>query len=125
MYHGDKDFALDSSTLLDMGVAIFLVLLNKICSRLGISKFIESYLLWKLPLEKYGLKPEHPFVEDYASCQMAIMPENFFNEVEKGKILFKKASKWWFCNEGIEFEDNTKVEADLVILATGFDGKKK
>ncbi|KAK2412359.1 putative flavin-containing monooxygenase [Trifolium repens] len=93
--------------------------------RLGISKFIESYLLWKLPLEKYGLKPEHPFVEDYASCQMAIMPENFFNEVEKGKIMFKKASKWWFCNEGIEFEDNTKVEADLVILATGFEGKKK
>jgi dimethylaniline monooxygenase (N-oxide forming) len=76
-------------------------------------------------LEKYGLKPEHPFVEDYASCQMAIMPENFFNEVENGKIMFKKASKWWFCNEGIEFEDNTKVEADLVILATGFEGKKK
>lgn len=93
--------------------------------RVGISKFIESYLLWKLPLEKYGLKPEHPFAEDYASCQMAIMPENFFSEVEKGKILFEKASKWWFCNEGIEFEDNTKVEADVVILATGFDGKKK
>ena len=76
-------------------------------------------------MEKYGLKPEHPFVEDYASCQMAIMPENFFSEVEKSKILFKKASKWWFCTEGIEFEDNTKVEADVVILATGFDGKKK
>ncbi|XP_027368736.1 probable flavin-containing monooxygenase 1 [Abrus precatorius] len=93
--------------------------------RRGISKFIESYLLWKLPLEKYGLKPEHPFVEDYASCQMAIMPENFFSEVEKGKIVFKKASKWWFWNEGIEFEDNSKLEADVVVLATGFDGKKK
>lgn len=91
-----------------------------------ISKFIESYLLWKLPLEKYGLKPEHPFEEDYASCQMAIMPEKFFPEADKGKIVFKKSSaKWWFCNGGIEFEDNTKVEADVVILATGFDGKKK
>lgn len=76
-------------------------------------------------MEKYDLKPEHPFAEDYASCQMAIMPENFFSEVEKGKILLKKASKWWFCNEGIKFEDNTEVEADVVILATGFDGKKK
>jgi len=76
-------------------------------------------------LEKYGLKPEHPFVEDYASCQMAIMPENFFSEAEKGKIVFKKASKWWFWNGGIEFEDNTKLNADVVILATGFDGKKK
>lgn len=76
-------------------------------------------------MEKYGLKPEHPFVEDYASCQMAIMPENFFSEAEKGKIVFKKASKWWFWNGGIEFEDNTKLNADVVILATGFDGKKK
>ncbi|XP_058756729.1 probable flavin-containing monooxygenase 1 [Vicia villosa] len=93
--------------------------------RLGISKFIESYLLSKAPLEKYGLKPEHPFEEDYASCQMAIMPENFFSEVEKGKIVFKKASKWWFCKDGIEFEDGAKVDADVVILATGFEGKKK
>ncbi|KAF7837582.1 putative flavin-containing monooxygenase 1 [Senna tora] len=93
--------------------------------RRGISKFIESYLLWKLPLEKYGLKPEHPFEEDYASCQMAIMPENFFSEADKGKIVFKRASKWWFWNGGIEFEDNTKLEADVVVLATGFDGKKK
>ncbi|XP_028759964.1 probable flavin-containing monooxygenase 1 [Neltuma alba] len=93
--------------------------------RRGISKFIESYILWKLPLEKYGLKPEHPFEEDYASCQMAVLPDKFFPEADKGKIVFKKASRWWFWNGGIEFEDNTKVEADVVILATGFDGKKK
>ncbi|KAJ8543375.1 hypothetical protein K7X08_005898 [Anisodus acutangulus] len=89
------------------------------------SKLIESYLEWKLPLEKYGLKPEHPFEEDYASCQMAILPENFFTEADKGKILFKRTSKWWFWEGGVEFEDNTKLEADVVILATGFDGKKK
>ncbi|XP_059433604.1 probable flavin-containing monooxygenase 1 [Corylus avellana] len=93
--------------------------------RRGVSKFIESYLLWKLPLQKYGLRPDHPFEEDYASCQMAIMPENFFPEADKGKIVFKKASKWWFSKEGIEFDDDTKLEADVVILATGFDGKKK
>lgn len=32
MHYGDKDFALDSATLLDMGFAIFHVLLNKIFS---------------------------------------------------------------------------------------------
>ncbi|KAJ8767377.1 hypothetical protein K2173_017421 [Erythroxylum novogranatense] len=90
-----------------------------------LSKFIESYVLHKLPLQKYGLKPDHPFIEDYASCQMAIMPEKFFPEADKGKILFKKASKWWFSSEGIEFDDNTKVDADVVIMATGYDGKKK
>lgn len=89
------------------------------------SKIIESYLLWKLPLVKYGLKPDHPFEEDYASCQMAILPDNFFLEADKGKINFKRASNWWFYEGGVEFEDNTKLEADVVLLATGYDGKKK
>lgn len=93
--------------------------------RRGISKFIESYLAWKLPLVKYGLKPDHPFVEDYASCQMAILPENFFEEADKGNILFKRASKWCFWSGGIEFEDKTRLEADVVLLATGYEGKKK
>ncbi|KAE8735278.1 putative flavin-containing monooxygenase 1 [Hibiscus syriacus] len=93
--------------------------------RKAVSKFIESYLLWKLPLDKYGLKPEHPFEEDYASCQMAILPENFFSEADKGKIMFKRTPKWWFWNKGLEFEDGTQLEADVVLLATGFDGKKK
>lgn len=93
--------------------------------RKATSKLIESYLVWKLPLEKYGLKPEHPFEEDYASCQMAILPEEFFTEADKGMIKFKRASKWWFWEGGVEFDDNTKLEADVVILATGFDGKKK
>lgn len=77
-------------------------------------------------MEKYGLKPEHPFEEDYASCQMAIIPDDFFTEADKGKIVFKRASsKWWFYKGGIEFDDNTKIEADIVVFATGYDGKKK
>ncbi|KAL6010518.1 hypothetical protein ACLOJK_000952 [Asimina triloba] len=93
--------------------------------KMAVSRFIESYLAWKLPLKKYGLLPDHPFLEDYASCQMAILPENFFPEADKGRIHFKRASKWWFWEGGIEFEDNTKLEADVVFLATGFEGKKK
>ncbi|PSS02054.1 Flavin-containing monooxygenase [Actinidia chinensis var. chinensis] len=94
-------------------------------ARKAVSKIIESYLVWKLPLDKYGLKPDHPFEEDYASCQMAILPENFFTEADKGNIAFKRASKWWFCEKGVEFEDKTKLKADVVVLATGYDGKKK
>ncbi|GAB4853682.1 monooxygenase [Ancistrocladus abbreviatus] len=90
-----------------------------------VSRIIESYLLWRLPFDKYGLKPDHPFHEDYASCQMAILPENFFPEADKGRIKFKKSSKWWFCEDGLVLDDNTKLEADFVILATGYDGKKK
>ena len=82
-------------------------------------------MLYKLPLQKYGLKPDHPFIEDYASCQMAVMPKNFFPEADKGNIQFKRTSKWWFIKEGLQFEDNTKLKADVVIFATGYDGKKK
>ncbi|KAL0426753.1 UNVERIFIED_CONTAM: putative flavin-containing monooxygenase 1 [Sesamum latifolium] len=94
--------------------------------RRTISKVIEWYLTWKLPLEKYGLKPDHPFEEDYASCQMAILPENFFSEADKGKIGFKRCSKWWFWEGGIELEEGScRLDADVVVLATGFDGKHK
>lgn len=93
--------------------------------RKAISKFIESYLAWKLPLVKYGLKPDHPFEEDYASCQMAILPENFFAEADNGRILFKRCSKWCFWSGGVELEDKTKLEADVVVLATGFNGNRK
>ncbi|KAJ4951491.1 hypothetical protein NE237_028323 [Protea cynaroides] len=114
-----------NQSLLKSLICFFLSPLRK-----GISKFIESYLVWKLPLIKYGLKPDHPFEEDYASCQMAILPENFFSLADQGMIKFKRAAsspsnKWWFWNGGIEFEDGTKLDADVVFLATGFDGKRK
>jgi dimethylaniline monooxygenase (N-oxide forming) len=94
--------------------------------RAGVSKFIESYLAWKLPLDKYGLRPDHPFVEDYASCQMAILPDGFFDMADRNMIRFKRASGGWcFSRNGVLLDDGTEVEADLVFLATGFEGKDK
>ncbi|KAJ3673656.1 hypothetical protein LUZ60_005648 [Juncus effusus] len=106
---------------------LFRSLLSRLLTPLkaGVSKFIESYLSWKLPLDKYGLKPNHPFHEDYASCQMAILPENFFKEADAGRIQFEKSGKWWFWEKGVVLEDGTKIEADIVLYATGFEGKKK
>nr|CAB3496886.1 unnamed protein product [Digitaria exilis] len=93
--------------------------------RAGVSKFIESYLAWKLPLDKYGIRPSHPFVEDYASCQMAILPDGFFDMADRDMIRFKRASGWCFSENGVVLDDGTEVEADLVFLATGFEGKDK
>lgn len=59
---------------------------------------------------------------------MAIVPHNFFSQVEKKKILFHRThSKWGFWKGGVEFDDEngTKLDADVVVLATGYDGKKK
>ncbi|KAF3792268.1 putative flavin-containing monooxygenase 1 [Nymphaea thermarum] len=93
--------------------------------RKAISKFIELYLIWKLPLRKFGLVPEHAYEEDYASCQMAILPEKFFPAAEDGRICFRRSSKWCFWSGGVELEDGSRLEADVVMLATGFDGLKK
>ncbi|ERN05516.1 hypothetical protein AMTRI_Chr12g234360 [Amborella trichopoda] len=93
--------------------------------RKAVSKFVEAYLIWNLPIKKYGLVPDHPFEEDYASCQMALVPENFFPAADDGRIIFRRAEKWWFWSEGIELDDRSKVEADIVMLATGFEGSKK
>ncbi|CAO2150683.1 unnamed protein product [Urochloa humidicola] len=92
----------------------------------GVSKFIESYLTWKLPLSKYGIKPPHPFVESYSSCQMAILPDGFFEMADRGLIRFKRvSSSWCFSENGVILEDGTQVEADIVFLATGFNGNDK
>ena len=56
---------------------------------------------------------------------MAILPDNFFVEADKGKIKFAEASKWWFWEKGVVLDDGTRLDADVVFLATGFDGKKK
>jgi dimethylaniline monooxygenase (N-oxide forming) len=92
----------------------------------GVSKFIESYLSWKLPLSRYGLRPDHPFVEDYASCQMAILPDGFFDMADRDLIRFRRsAGGWCFSENGVVLDDGTHVDADLVFLATGFEGKDK
>ncbi|KAK8712034.1 hypothetical protein V6N13_147286 [Hibiscus sabdariffa] len=106
--------------VLDWNLAILANIMLIDLWRLGVSKLMES-LLWKLPLKKYGLKPDHRF----ASCQIATVPENFFAEADKGNIVFKRASEWWFWEEGIEFDDNTKTKTDVVILGTGYNGMEK
>ncbi|KAL3586098.1 hypothetical protein D5086_012965 [Populus alba] len=59
-------------------------------------------------------------ITGWQSCQKI----SFLRQT-RGRLCSKKTSKWWFNKEGLEFEDNTKVEADVVIFATGFDGKRK
>ena len=58
---------------------------------------------------------------------MAILPDGFFDMADRDMIRFKRAGPggWCFSRNGVLLDDGTEVEADLVFLATGFEGKDK
>ena len=90
------------------------------------SRIVESHIKRKLSLDKFGMVPEHSFFKEISSCFITTMPKGFYDSVEKGSIILKKASEFSFCKEGIMVDDESAVlETDLVILATGFKGDKK
>ncbi|OMO80363.1 Dimethylaniline monooxygenase, N-oxide-forming [Corchorus olitorius] len=94
--------------------------------RLGISKLVECYLKWRLPLKKYGLLPKYRFYENVYAIQIAMTPENFVNRLEEGSIVIKNSTGFKFCREGLIIDGETKpLETDIVIFATGFKGDQK
>ncbi|KAK7411661.1 hypothetical protein VNO78_03096 [Psophocarpus tetragonolobus] len=94
--------------------------------RWGISKLIETTLKWKLPLKKYGLVPNHSFLQDLSTCLLGLFPENFFDKLKEGSILIKKSQSFNFCREGVTIDGESKpIEADIVIFATGYKGDQK
>lgn len=90
------------------------------------SKFVESYLRWKLPLRKYGMIPEESFVQEASSCQISFLPENFYDKVVDGSIVFKKSEHFSFCKEGLVIDgESNPIEADVIVFATGYKGDEK
>ncbi|KAL5706200.1 flavin-containing monooxygenase [Ranunculus cassubicifolius] len=91
-----------------------------------ISKFVESYIIWKLRLKKYNAVPEQSFNQDINGCTLCVTPENFYDRVDEGSIVLKKSSTFSFCKYGLIVEGNTApIETDIVILATGYKGDEK
>ncbi|CAM8914433.1 unnamed protein product [Rhodiola kirilowii] len=94
--------------------------------RWSFSKFVESYIKWKLPLAKYGIVPKHSFLTEISSCEIATVPEHFFDRVDKGSIIIKKAEAFEFCKQGVIGKGESEpIKSDLVIFATGFRGEQK
>ncbi|KAK6150374.1 hypothetical protein DH2020_015306 [Rehmannia glutinosa] len=91
--------------------------------RWGISKFVESHVRKKLRLAKRDMVPNHSFLK---LCSVATLPEGFFDRVDQGSIILKKAQRFSFCSQGVVVDGDTEpLKIDLLILATGFRGMDK
>lgn len=70
--------------------------------------------------------PSHSFHRQINSCLISTVPEKFYDKVEEGNIILKKAPRFWFCKEGVLVDgEASPLKTDVVILATGFRGDKK
>ncbi|KAG0453282.1 hypothetical protein HPP92_025946 [Vanilla planifolia] len=91
-----------------------------------ISKLAESYYKKTIPMHKYGMVPEHSFFQALSSCLLCILPCRFYDMVKQGSIVLKPSNTFKFCQRGIVIDgQNSPIDADLVIFATGYRGDQK
>ncbi|KAJ3680470.1 hypothetical protein LUZ60_016748 [Juncus effusus] len=91
-----------------------------------ISKFTESYIKYTTPIRKYDMVPDHSFFHGISTGLIAVLPDRFYEKVDKGSIILKKSKDFVFCEYGLILEkENEMVETDVVIFATGFKGDQK
>ncbi|XP_076906754.1 putative flavin-containing monooxygenase 1 [Bidens hawaiensis] len=97
--------------------------------RWGYWKLVETYAKITLPLAKYNMVPQDSVLKDTSAGLLAYMPDpdDFFDAVHKGSIKLQKSPRYTFYEKGISIkeDDDTQIEADIVIFATGFDGVGK
>lgn len=88
-------------------------------------KLLEYYLRFTVPVSRYGLVPEHSLLEDLTACVLPQLPQTLLRHLGDGNILPKKAPSWDFYAKGVRLANSTRIEADVVILCTGYDGNAK
>lgn len=109
----------------DQGLLLSVISTLLTPARWAVSKFVELYLLFNLPLREFGLIPNQTFFEQFASCQVPLLPDAFFQRVQDGHINLQRATDWSFSKKGVVLADGTNIEADVIILGTGYEGEKK
>ncbi|KAB8101646.1 hypothetical protein EE612_032531 [Oryza sativa] len=109
-----------------LALALLAILLTPL--RWLLSKLAETYFKMQIPMEKHGMVPEESFAGSMSGCRLGVLPDKFYDRVEEGSILIKRARSFSFCTDGLVLDDDDtgeRVDADVVVLATGFRGDQK
>ncbi|PON46159.1 hypothetical protein PanWU01x14_253820 [Parasponia andersonii] len=73
------------------------------------------------PIEKVWYSTQNSFLQDISSCQVAMLPENFYEKIKQGSIVLKKSQNLSFCRESLIMDGEFQpLETYIMILATGY-----
>eukprot|EP00271_Cylindrocystis_brebissonii_P006394 TRINITY_DN19170_c0_g1_i1.p1 TRINITY_DN19170_c0_g1~~TRINITY_DN19170_c0_g1_i1.p1 ORF type:complete len:903 (+),score=120.25 TRINITY_DN19170_c0_g1_i1:677-3385(+) len=91
-----------------------------------VSHVIERILLSSYPVERHGLVPPHSFWEDVSGCILPQLPRSFFPALDSGLIrTCRSPGGFHFTPGGVQLADGRQVDADVVLLCTGYRGIEK
>ncbi|CAM6127441.1 unnamed protein product [Calypogeia fissa] len=88
-------------------------------------KTVEYSIRNLVPLSKLGILPDHSLIEDISGCMIPSLPVGFVPHLENGRIIPVKTLSFSFCPQGLLLGDGKKVEADTVLLCTGYNAQEK
>ncbi|CAM0952864.1 unnamed protein product [Alopecurus aequalis] len=96
----------------------------------AISAVTGAYYRREIPMREYGMEPGHGFARCVSSCLISMLPDEFYDRVREGSVVFQRSKSFSFCPDGLVLDGGDKqrqrvVPADVVILATGFRGDEK
>ncbi|RLM64790.1 hypothetical protein C2845_PM16G19890 [Panicum miliaceum] len=109
-----------------LALTLLAVLLSPL--RWMISKLTEAYFKAHIPMRKHGMVPDWSFAWTVSACRLGVLPDRFYDRVAEGSVVIKRARSVGFCADGLvlgEDDAGERVEADVVVLATGFRGADK
>lgn len=85
----------------------------------------EAYYKMQIPIQKHGMMPECSFGESILGWKLGTLPEGFYDLVKEGSIQIKRSHSFTFFADGVVLDGTgERVDADVVILSTGFDADK-
>jgi cation diffusion facilitator CzcD-associated flavoprotein CzcO len=97
--------------------------LERFVYKIGLPKrmlaFMEKHVSKKQKLDEWGLRPTCG-IKEQAFGEITLETPQFFEKVQQGKIIAKKAEIASFHGKQVVLTTGEKIECDLVIFATGF-----